>query len=330
MNTADSNNASNAFLPLIEVLQDELHLVGVSPPAATSAETSEGFALWFVETIELLECHVADSDDHPPMTRKEVELMCRCAMSAADLDECFKLLKSFTDMLYPRAGSISVSQRSNSLRVSIDTLRTQRTMASSLVDIAGLFAFKQLFHWLSGGRANVLQVGIGEMPRADVMPFLLLFNVPVLAEGDALYLDYEPSAGTTLLTAAAGDFDAFFCDFPCNLFTPEQSHLEKQVSALFAAAVRQALPVPNQSDIAATLELPLSTFRRHLTAQGQSFRAIRDRCLQESAEQLLQQQELSINQIAERLGFRDGDTFRTAFRRWTGQAPQQWRRQAAG
>ncbi|MEP5566840.1 MAG: AraC family transcriptional regulator [Halioglobus sp.] len=329
MNTALSTNANNAFLPLIEVLQDELHLVGVTPPSATNADTGEGFALWFVETIELLERHVADNDDHAPMTREEVELMCRCALSAADLNECFKLLKSFTGMLYPRAGSLSVSNRTNSLRVSIDTLRTQRTMASSLVDIAGLFAFKQLFHWLSGGRANVLQVGIGEMPRADVMPFLLLFNVPVLAEGESLYLDYELNAGATRITATAGDFDAFFCDFPCNLFTTEQSHLEKQVSALIAAAVRQALPIPSQSDIASTLKLPLSTFRRHLKAQGQSFRAIRDRCLQENAEQLLQQHELSITQIAERLGFRDGDTFRTAFRRWTGQAPQQWRRQSA-
>ena len=90
-------HADNAFSPLVEVLQDELQSVGIIPPAGSDTTSSQGFALWFLETIQLLERHVASSDAHPPMTRKEVELMCRCSLSAATLGETFALLGAFTD-----------------------------------------------------------------------------------------------------------------------------------------------------------------------------------------------------------------------------------------
>ena len=317
--------SSSAFTALIELLQDELQVIGINSPDNNHIDDSQGFAQWYLAAIQLLERHVAGSDAHLPMSRTDVELMCRCALTAPTLGHAFKLIEHFTAMLYPRAGKLNVSRTANSLRVSLDSLRTQRTMASSLVDIAGLFAFKQLFHWLSNGQAKCLQVGIGEIPRTDLMPFLLLFNVPVLAEGETLYLDYDLSVESTRVVATTGEFDNFFFDFPCNLFEQKQQQLEQQVSALITAAVNQALPIPSQADIAKTLRIPLSTFRRKLSAKNQCFRLIRERCLQQSAEHLLQREDLKIIDIAERLGFKDGDTFRNAFKRWTGFAPQQWR-----
>ena len=322
-----NQQGKSACTPLIELLEDELHAVGLSSPNDQQVTDSKDFALWFLATIQVLERYVASSNANPPMSRNEVELMCRCALTASTLAQAFELIENFSAMLYPRAGKLTVSRSASSLRVSLDSLRTQRTMASSLVDIAGLFAFKQLFHWLSNGQANCLQVGIGEIPRNDLMPFLLLFHVPVLAEGEKLYLEYDLSVDTTAVVATIGDFDDFFVDFPCNLFEQKQQLLEQQVSALITAAVKQALPIPSQVDIAATLQIPLSTFRRKLSARNHSFRSIRERCLQENAEYLLQRDALNIIDIAQRLGFKDGDTFRNAFKRWTGVAPQQWQLQ---
>lgn len=320
-----TQQSSGAFTALVEMLQDELQAIGINPPSNDEITDSKGFAQWFLATIELLERHVADHEAHLPMSRNEVELMCRCALTASTLAQAFKLIENFTAMLYPRAGKLIISRTANSLRISFDSLRSQRTMASSLVDIVGLFAFKQLFFWLSNGQANCRQVGIGEIPRSDLMPFLLLFNVPVLAEGGKPYLDYDLSIETNPVVATTGEFDDFFVDYPCNLFEQSQYQLEQQVSALITAAIKQALPIPNQVDIATTLQIPLSTFRRKLSARHCSFRCIREHCLQENAKQLLQRQDLKIIDIAERLGFNDGDTFRNAFKRWTGLAPQQWR-----
>jgi AraC-like DNA-binding protein len=197
-------------------------------------------------------------------------------------------------------------------------------MASSLVDIAGLFAFKQLFHWLTGGLAPLNQVGIGAISREDLLPFLRLFDAPVVAEGKRPYLRFDTGALDLAVVASVGDFEHFFTYFPADLFTRE-AQLEPQVAAMLTAAVRQALPVPTQAEVAETLGMALSTFRRHLANQNTSFRAIRDRCLRESSHVLLGQEGYSVERVAQRLGYRDADTFRRAFRRWTGTSPQAYR-----
>lgn len=131
----------------------------------------------------MLERYVASSNANPPMSRNEVELLCRCTLTASTLAQAFE----FDRELYCHALSApenhSVAQRQQPPGI-VGLLRTQRNHGQQLADIAGLFAFKQLFHWLSNGQANCLRVGIGEIPRNDLMPFLLLFHVPVLAEGE--------------------------------------------------------------------------------------------------------------------------------------------------
>jgi AraC-like DNA-binding protein len=318
---------NNAFSALIELLHDELQTVGASVEGGDAVRDSQDFAQWYVAAIQALEAHVADDNAQQPMSRREVELMCRLATTARSIDEAFALVISFTTMLHPRAGQLTLETTEHCVRLRLDSLRAQRTMASSLVDIAGLFAFKQLFHWLSQGRAQCCRVGIGAMARADLMPFLLLFGVPVLAQGEQLYLEYPLGVGELAVTASMAEFEDFFADFPCHLFASQQQPLALQISALITAAVNQALAIPNQADIARSLQIPPSSLRRKLAAGQHSFRQIREQCLQGNAEQLLLRDDMQIVDIAQRLGFKDGDTFRNAFKRWTGLAPVQWRQQ---
>lgn len=317
----------NAFAPMVELLEDELQFAGIPVPSG-SAASSPAFTQWYLQAVQLLESHVAQHDAHAPMTRAEVELMCRCTLSAATLGQAISLVAQFVAMLHPRAGEVSVNRRRGKARFAIDSLRSQRTMASSLVDIAGLFAFRQLFQWLTGGRVVPLVVGIGSMQRADVLPFLRLFNAPVLAEGELMFLEYDARMLDEKVVASPGDFEVFFQHFPCAVFEVD-SELEQQVAALISAAVNQALPIPSQAEIAATLGYPLSTFRRYLAGQSCSYREVRDRCLMDSARDFLQQGHMGIGEIALRLGYSDADTFRKAFRRWQGVSPTHWRNQHA-
>jgi len=224
---------------------------------------------------------------------------------------------------------VEIVQTRNRVRFINDSMRSERTMASNLVDIAGLFAFKQLFLWLTGGRGRPVVVGIGSMQRFDVLPFLRLFNAPVVAEGEHHYLEFDLASLDAPVVASSGEFDGFFQHFPCAIFELD-TELGQQVAAMISAAVNQALPIPSQVQVAQTLDMPLSTFRRRLAGQNTSFRLVRDSCLLDSAQTLLQQGQLSIGQIAQRLGFQDANTFRKAFHRWTGCSPTQWRNNQAG
>ncbi|MDX1734530.1 MAG: helix-turn-helix transcriptional regulator, partial [Halioglobus sp.] len=221
------------------------------------------------------------------------------------------------------AGDIVLKRCGDRCRFTLDARRSQHTMMASLVDISGLFAFQQLFQWLTAGRAVASRVGIGAISRDDLLPFIQLFNAPVLAEGSVTYLEYDVAQLEVPVVASVGEFTEFFAYFPCAVFEVANTDPARQTAALIRAAVQQCQPVPSQPQIAASLGYPLTTFRRRLAQEGTSFREIRDHCLQEAAEDLLHRR-VSIAQTALQLGFQDSDTFRKAFRRWTGMTPSLW------
>ncbi len=310
--------------PLVELLQREISAAGIQldAPEPTSIQ---GFTLWYLEAIQLLELHCALEDRQAGMTRKEVELLCRCALSARDLREAMILVGEYCEMLNPRAGRTGLLTRSGKASFRFESLRGRVTTTSSLVDITGLFAYRQLFQWLSGVELPVLQVNIGPLQRDDLLPFLRLFNAPVLAGGAAYAIDYPADVLALPVARTTREFDSFFELFPCALFENGQLDLASQVASLLTAALQRGDGLPTQAQLASALGIPLSTFRRRLGAEGQSYRSLRADCLRQQAIAWLEGSVMPISTIAGRLGFSDSGAFRRAFRQWTGKAPGAYR-----
>lgn len=315
------DEVDSSFRPLVRLLQQELRRAGRQAPGVMPVTPGE-FSRWYLDVVQILSAQVGGGD---AMQRGEVELMCRCAMSGRDLREVIELCARYCAMLAPRAGSIGFDDRGGVASFRLDSLRTETTTASSLVDITGLFAFQQLFQWLLGVELPLRQVCIGPIQRDDVLPFLRLFRAPVLAGGDRYALEFESRALVWPAVRGAGEFDAFFEVFPCGVFNTGANTLPQQVSALLTAAAARGDKLPSQQQLAAALELPLSTFRQRLAAGGTSFRALRRDCLRDAATRLLLSGELGVADIAQRLGFSDAGAFRRAFHQWFGVAPVAWR-----
>jgi AraC-like DNA-binding protein len=73
-------------------------------------------------------------------------------------------------------------------------------------------------------------------------------------------------------------------------------------------------------DVARELHTSPRTLKRKLKAQGTSYSELLDRARRSEATRLLAS-ELSVEQIAVRLGYSDAANFTRAFRRWTGKTP---------
>ena len=71
-----------------------------------------------------------------------------------------------------------------------------------------------------------------------------------------------------------------------------------------------------------------ATLRRRLETEGSTWQQLKDAVRRELSMQLLAERDLTVDEIADRLGFNDASTFYRAFRKWTGQAPGAWRAQA--
>ena len=84
---------------------------------------------------------------------------------------------------------------------------------------------------------------------------------------------------------------------------------------------------PSAEQVAQTLNMSLSTLRRRLLAENTSFQKIKDECRKNSAIQHMRSPQLSINDVAELMGFDEPSAFFRSFKRWTGMTPGEFRQQ---
>jgi AraC-like DNA-binding protein len=76
------------------------------------------------------------------------------------------------------------------------------------------------------------------------------------------------------------------------------------------------------------LDVSPRSLQRLLMEQGTTFSRIVERSKRQSAFQLLVREDLSVAEVAEKLGYNDPSNFGRAFRKWTGQSPNRWRKRA--
>jgi len=92
--------------------------------------------------------------------------------------------------------------------------------------------------------------------------------------------------------------------------------------------VRGALPTGNCTIERCSEKMGMSvrSLQSHLSDTGQKFSDILEDYRSELAKSFLQQQELSLDDVAANLGYSEQSSFGRAFKRWTGLTPKQYRR----
>ena len=91
-------------------------------------------------------------------------------------------------------------------------------------------------------------------------------------------------------------------------------------------ALVTALDQPKRLDaVARDLKMSPQTLRRRLQEEGKTFQSILDELRMYVAVKYLRDTALTIEDIADAVGFSDGASFRHAFHRWTQSSPQEFR-----
>jgi len=136
-------------------------------------------------------------------------------------------------------------------------------------------------------------------------------------------------------------FDARSLDLPYLMPDPvalklAREHCQQELDSLglnagLPARVRGLISKPGGGyrgleEVAAALKRSARTLKRQLSAQGVTFSELRERELSERAMVLLGSAELSLAEIAIRLGYSNVTNFERAFHRWTDSTPAEQRR----
>ncbi len=103
----------------------------------------------------------------------------------------------------------------------------------------------------------------------------------------------------------------------------EGNSLVAQIRNIIGDDLSQDLP--NFDSIANSLHTSPQTLRRRLKEEGLTYQELKDQMRRDTALYYLEQNDLSIQGVAERLGFSEPSTFHRAFKKWTGMTPGAYR-----
>lgn len=105
----------------------------------------------------------------------------------------------------------------------------------------------------------------------------------------------------------------------------------KSIADRVESYIRGALPSGNCSieRCAEKIGMSVRTLQARLTAEGRRFSELVEALRENLAKSLLAQGALSLDEIADRLGYGEQTSFGRAFKRWTGMTPQHFRAQRA-
>lgn len=316
---------THALTPLVDLIVEALKEKKVSIPLAPP-KTTEAFAFWYLEAMKALEFSLRVDTDSPPVTNRDIQMMCRCAVTGANLAESIDIVISFADMLYPRMGKQKITTVGDKTIFSLESLRPEQNAVSHLVDITGIYAYYQLFQWLIGMSLKLDCINIGVQQRDDALPFLRLFNAPVLVGNENYILEFHTKYLDQPVVRTPDELPRFLETFPCEVFNSQENTLARQVEAIITAAIKQHLPIPTLNDISVTLTIPESTLRKRLKEENTSYRHLKESCVMDMAKYYLQRPSMTISDISTQLGFSDDTSFRRAFKNSFHTSPSEWRK----
>jgi len=112
----------------------------------------------------------------------------------------------------------------------------------------------------------------------------------------------------------------------CARLIEEASVSDDMVGQLYSLLVRAGRGLPSAAEAGRQLGMSERTLHRRLAGQGLSFGSVLDQVREQRAVYLLDNSRLSIERVAEILGFAETASFSRAFKRWKGMSPLQFRR----
>jgi AraC-like DNA-binding protein len=133
------------------------------------------------------------------------------------------------------------------------------------------------------------------------------------------------------ITRTPEDLEAYLARRPLDvLYWPGADRsVTSRVVDILRRELRTRSALPNATALAEAMRLPPHGLRRALAREGQTVQALMDQARFEAAREQLAHGRLSIDRIAESLGFDEPNSFRRAFKRWSGVSPQEFRRNRA-
>lgn len=177
-------------------------------------------------------------------------------------------------------------------------------------------------HWID-------RIEIAGQDDTYLTAYQVHFNCPVKLSSDGeTRLFFDPALLDKTLPFYRADLHHIFvhqCDIALGQLDDLEDDLRHKVRALLVA---QPGFMPNLEQVAEQLHVSSRTLRRRLGEKGISFRELLKETRLGLAKEYLLNSDLTIDQLAERLGYSEASNFSNAFKNWCGVGPKTFKQQA--
>jgi AraC-like DNA-binding protein len=258
-----------------------------------------------------------------PSKRGTFAMMCHALIHCRTLDKAlqrgFRFYGLFADS--PR---LSLERNAEQVRLCLDetSLRDPEHFLSESL----LVIWHRLASWLIGQRIRLDQATFAYARPAHSAEYELLFDCPMSFDADQTALTFHARYLSMPLLQDERTLKRFLERSPVDLLSrpDEGDSLTSQLRRLLS---RDCNKWPDLEAVAEHLHISPQTLRRHLRDEGTSFQGLKDELRRDMAIYHLSQADLSLQQIAEQLGFSEPSAFHRAFKKWTGLTPGAYRAQ---
>ena len=139
------------------------------------------------------------------------------------------------------------------------------------------------------------------------------------------------AAYALLLDAPAWDIPILTGDFQLQQALLEKVQALKEESSFRSRIYRHLLSnayrgILGQADVAANLNMSTRSLQRRLQEENATFAALAEEARKTLALHYLDAGEYPLKEISDMLGYNESSAFSRAFKRWTGQAPAEYRK----
>lgn len=216
-------------------------------------------------------------------------------------------------------------------------LRTQQSMAAVVLreDSAQparaftYFTFWMYVHgltcWLANQRIPLLSVDVRSATPDFIDDYRVMFSDNLRFDCRQSKILFSADVLAVPIRRSAEDLQRFLRHAPDNIMVKYRD--EQSLSSQIRRTLLRSDPKswPDAVGLAADLFMSVSTLRRRLNEEGQSYQRLKDAVRSSLAVKWLADEHYTFVDIASALGFADVSTFYKAFRKWTGTQPSHYR-----
>ena len=179
--------------------------------------------------------------------------------------------------------------------------------------------------WLVGQKVALKYANFKYPVPGHVKEYSLLLPCHCRFNQDENSIVFERSALSLPVKQKARELREFLKNSPADLLSKPMFHSTFTTQVMNYMSESRIDSMPRIPQVASYFSMSSRNLRRRLKEENSSYQAIKDTLRKHYAIKLLNNKDLSINQVAREVGFNEPAGFTRAFKQWTGHTPKLYR-----